>query len=162
MKVFVSHQQTDTLLAKRIAAHLWESHGISCYLDVIDPYVGNTGPSIGEYVRAQLDSCDQLLAVVSANTKQSWWVPWEIGIATEKDQPIATYAGDNTALPEYLLKWPYLRSIADLDSYAAASRQASTVFRQRRAQQLNESRSRQDSTAEFYRVLRSRLGASTF
>ncbi|MBY0567354.1 MAG: toll/interleukin-1 receptor domain-containing protein [Hyphomonadaceae bacterium] len=162
LRVFISHQQADSVLAKSVAGHLSDVHGIACYLDVIDPHVAGTGPMIGEYVRAQLDACDQLLAVVSASTKQSWWVPWEIGIATEKNQPIATYAGDSTPLPEYLIKWPYLQSRIDLDSYAAASKQANSTLRQKRAQQLNESVARRDSTSEFYRVLRSRLGQTTF
>ncbi|WP_122780289.1 toll/interleukin-1 receptor domain-containing protein, partial [Pseudomonas viridiflava] len=113
MKIFLSHQQTDSLLALRIQGHLKNNQDIDCYLDVIDPKFNN-GEDIAAHVRRELDRCTQLLAVVSDATKGSWWVPWEIGVATEKDFPLATFGGD-IELPEYLKKWPYLRSISDLD-----------------------------------------------
>jgi hypothetical protein len=96
------------------------------------------------------------MAVVSTNTKGSWWVPWEIGIATEKDYPIATYAGDNITLPEYLKKWPYLATFSDLDTYATASKSADSTFRQRKTY-ITESEARRAGTREFYRSLRAAL-----
>lgn len=157
MRVFISHQQADSLLAGTVAHRLKAYHKIDCYLDVIDPLASKTGDELGEYLRSQMGSCTQLLAVVSRNTKLSWWVPWEIGIATEKDQPIATYAGDNTVLPEYLRKWPYLRSQTDLDEYARVSTGADQTLRRERSIKT-EARARQSSTSQFYRNLRARLG----
>src|SRR6478735_12264138 len=133
MKIFISHQKLDGALAGQIASRLKVVHQIDVYLDLIDPAVSKTGDKLGEHLREQLGKCDQLLAVVSAKTKESWWVPWEIGISTEKDQPIATYAGDNTLLPEYLRKWPYLKNDSDLDAYAAASKQASGTYNLRKS-----------------------------
>jgi MTH538 TIR-like domain (DUF1863) len=124
---------------------------------VIDPEASRTGDKLGEYLRAQMGLCTQLLAVVSRNTKSSWWVPWEIGISTEKDQPIATYAGDNTPLPEYLRKWPYLRSQAELDEYARVSKATEQTFTLEKSFKT-EARARQSSTQTFYRDLRARLG----
>lgn len=157
MKVFISHQRADADLAGSIAYRLRYVHQIDSYLDVIDPNANQAGDELGEYIRYQLSTCTQLMAVVSANTKTSWWVPWEIGVATEKDQPIATYAGDNTSLPEYLRKWPYLRSTPDLDAYAAVSKSAASTFNLRKGY-INESQARRNSTQEFYKSLRARLG----
>lgn len=64
--------------------------------------------------------CDTLLAIVTNNTKESWWVPFEIGTAREMPRVIvsctslpdrASYQRD--ALPEYLLEWPRLRTEND-------------------------------------------------
>src|SRR4051812_11438146 len=128
MKIFVSHQRADSSLAEWIAQRLSQGHQIPIYLDTIDPDAGQAGDALGEYVRSRLNDCTQLLAVVSTNTKTSWWVPWEIGIATERDYPIATFAGDRTTLPEYLRKWPYLRSDSELDEYARVSKASDQRF----------------------------------
>jgi hypothetical protein len=157
MKVFISHQRADSTLAGNVALRLRTYHQIDCYLDLIDPEASKTGDKLGEHLREQLGLCTQLLAVVSQNTKTSWWVPWEIGISTEKDQPIATYAGDNTTLPEYLRKWPYLRTHAELDEYARVSKAAEQTFAREKSFKI-EARARQTSTQQFYRDLRARLG----
>jgi hypothetical protein len=96
------------------------------------------------------------MAVVSAATKDSWWVPWEIGMATEKDYPIATYAGDSTPLPQYLKNWPYLRSHSDLDKYAAATAKSQTRMLHKGF--LTEAAARRSATRDFYRELRASLG----
>lgn len=157
MKIFISHQKADTELAASISYRLRTIHQIDSYLDVIDPVAQQAGDELGEHIRAELGRCTQLLAVVSLSTKASWWVPWEIGIATEKDQPIATYAGEATPLPEYLKKWPYLRSQKDLDEYATVSKSAASTYRVRKSY-LTEEVARRGSTVEFYKALRARLG----
>lgn len=158
MKIFLSHQQTDSLLALRIQGHLKNNHDIDCYLDVIDPKFNN-GEDIAAHVRKELDRCTQLLAVVSDATKGSWWVPWEIGVATEKDFPLATFGGD-IELPEYLKKWPYLRSISDLDKYAEASKDASrrVVVAGMESASSRTTVFRADATKHFYKTLRAKLG----
>jgi hypothetical protein len=157
VKVFISHQQADSELAAAIALRLRYTHQIESYLDNIDPHAGKAGDALGEYLRVEMAKCTQLMAVVSARTKESWWVPWEIGIATEKDFPIATYAGDSTSLPEYLRKWPYLTNTAELDKYASVSKSAEATFRLQKSY-ATDSVARHTSTQEFYRNLRSSLG----
>lgn len=156
IKVFISHQQADSPRATLISQRLRTLHQIDSYLDVIDPVIGKSGEALAEYVRMQMTKCTQLLAVVSAATKTSWWVPWEIGMATEKDFPLATFGGD-TQLPEYLQKWPVLRNDTDLDSYAAASKAAERQFDSKRVL-VEAAVAQRSATQEFYRVLRGRLG----
>ncbi len=157
MKVFMSHQQADSGLASKISAYLKLYHQIDCYLDLIDPNSSKAGDQLGDYLRNEMGKCTQLMAIVSGNTKLSWWVPWEIGIATEKDHPIATFAGDSTELPEYLRKWPYLKTNSDLDAYANATKAADRSFNLRKSQYITESSARHSSTQEFYRSIRSSL-----
>lgn len=157
MRVFISHQKDDSNLAADISVYLKTHHKIDCYLDLIDPNASKAGDELGDYLRDVMSKCTQLMAVVSEKTKGSWWVPWEIGIATEKDYPIATFSGDNTILPEYLRKWPYLKTKNDLDIYAKASQAAMNQYSLRKSQYIAESSARHSSTQEFYRSIRASL-----
>lgn len=158
IKIFISHQARDSLLAKEISKHLLSAHKIESYLDVIDA-TNKAGEELADHIRGELGRCTQLLAIVSDATKLSWWVPWEIGIATEKEFPLATF-GREIELPEYLRKWPYLRSISDLDSYAESSKLASKqLITASLDSVLSESLTNRHSATEyFYKDLRRRLG----
>ena len=48
MRIFLSHQKTDSALALKVQSHLKSNHDIDCYLDVIDPKLTN-----GEDIAAQ-------------------------------------------------------------------------------------------------------------
>lgn len=159
MKVFLSHQKTDSELATRIAVRLRSLHSIDSYLDVIDPYVGGSIELLADHIRNEMDKCTQLLAVISPATAQSQWVPWEVGVATEKDFPLATFSGGQALPPEFLRKWPYLRTDSDLDEYAKASKVARDGFHSRRGY-LTETAALQQSTREFHRSLRAALRQS--
>jgi nucleoside 2-deoxyribosyltransferase len=163
MKVFISHQKADSVKAAQVAQHLRTRHAIDSYLDVVDPKIGtHEGPELADHVREQMDKCDSLLAVVSYETAKSQWVPWEIGIATEKEFPLATYADTYLPLPEFLQKWPYITSISELDKYADAVNKM--VGRSRSAilakgistESFNQSN--RATTRDFYRNLRATLG----
>jgi hypothetical protein len=156
MKVFLSHQQADSVLADQIAQRLLLTHSIQSYLDVIDPYLGG-GDTLADHVRTEMGKCTQLLAVVSRATQHSQWVPWEIGVATEKDFPLATYSSDSSLPPEFLRKWPYLRSTADLDAYARESKKTDSTYQIRKSY-ITEQTARRQTTGDFYRSLRASLG----
>ncbi|MCD5401358.1 toll/interleukin-1 receptor domain-containing protein [candidate division NPL-UPA2 bacterium] len=118
IKVFISHKKEDSSNAAQIARYLEIHDEVSCYVDVLDSTLFSYGgDDLGEYFRDKLGECTHLMAVVSENTKLSWWVPFEIGIASEKQYPISTFAIQYTDLPQYLKKWPYLRNETDLDKY---------------------------------------------
>jgi len=157
MKIFISHQQADQVLASTIARRLATTHQIDTYLDVIDAQLAKAGEHIGDYLRREMGKCTQLIAVVSTNTKYSSWVPWEIGIATEKDFPLATYVGDQTTPPEFLQKWPVLKSVEDVDKYAVASNASTRASKSERGLLTEDSASRRSSTQEFFRTLRASL-----
>lgn len=159
VKIFISHQQQDSQSALTVKVYLKQRHSIDCYLDVIDPFI-KRGEEIAEHVRGELAKCTHLLAIVSDATKGSWWVPWEIGVATEKDYPLATY-GTNVSLPEYLLKWPYLKTFADLDRYAEVvleTARAVPSFEHGVFDSITASTNRGSVTKQFYKTLRSKLG----
>ena len=157
MKIFISHKRNDSSAAEAVARRLRTVHTIDSYLDLIDSHLAKPGEDLGDYLRKELGKCSHLLAVVSTATKESWWVPWEICIATEKDYPLATYVQGPCSLPDYLKKWPYLLSDLDLDKYAKAARVSSQKLEEVKAYRSLEA-ARRDSTTLFYRNLRAALG----
>jgi len=156
MKVFISHQRADSTIAAEIANRLKTAHQIDSYLDVVDAVILRDADDLADHLRTEMGKCTNLIAVVSPATATSWWVPWEIGMATEKDHPLATFARASSALPSYLKKWPYLTSMTDVDAYARQSLVTSArrvVMESRGA----ETASLRGTTSEFYRALRKEL-----
>ena len=119
MHIFISHKKEDSAAALSVAEML-KQNGHTYYLDVVDNYIHKGGDDLAAHIRNELGKCDCLLAVVSHATKGSSWVPWEIGVATEKDYPLGTYLIDNTSPLEFMLKWPVLRSRDHLVAFANA------------------------------------------
>lgn len=156
--VFVSHKNEDAAVARRVSDRL-KLRGLATYLDTIDPVLGKDGPELGDYLRAKLGECSQLLAVVSPATQGSWWVPWEIGVATEKSYFIATFLTQPVTTPTYLQKWPYLRTDQDLDVYADVSKRAhqEIVAKSQATGRILESM-RASAATDFHRVLKKALG----
>lgn len=157
IKVFISHQRADSAKAEEIARRLRDYHQIASYLDVIDSKLGYNGEDLAEYIRSQMGACTQLLAVVSQATRASQWVPWEIGVATEKDFPLATFVGTFATVPEFIANWPVLRDMQAVDAYAHASKQANRTYTTRKGAFVTEAAARKDSTRSFYTDLRQRI-----
>lgn len=120
--VFVSHKSNDTERAVQIAERI-SMKGLSAWVDVADPTVKD-GPDLADYIRLVLQSSRSLLALVTSATKNSWWVPFEIGIAFEKEKLLASY-GNRTDLPSFLYKWPNIQTDTQLDRWCQEVRSIS-------------------------------------
>ena len=130
IKVFVSHQHEDGALAAQVSAQI-KLNDLDTYVDVIDDALVKDGPQLADHLLARMDECQQLIAVVSTATKTSWWVPWEIGVGSEKGFRMASYSQQFVVLPSYLKKWPELHSSADIAQYCSLSKQADAEVLQR-------------------------------
>lgn len=132
-KIFISHKSEDSNKATWISEFL-KSRGISVYLDVLDDDLFGNGEELTNHLRGRLNECTHLLAIITNYTKFSWWVPFEIGLATEKEYPISSYISffDKKEIPDYLWKWPVLESEKDLNNYI-------TLLKKDRNMLLNES-----------------------
>lgn len=115
MPVFISHKKEDEQSALRISAYL-KQHSICSYVDVLDPTLQTTD-DITKTLMGRISLCSHLMAVVSQYTEKSWWVPFEIGVGTEKDRRITSYQLTAVILPDFLTKWPILKSQRDLDTF---------------------------------------------
>ena len=116
MKIFISHKKEDEYTAFGIQQVL-ENMGIEAYLDILDDTISDNGEKLTKHIRKKLRECSDVIVVLSDNTKRSWWVPFEIGMATEKDMPIANYLTSYEKLPEYLEYWPRLKNQQDVKMY---------------------------------------------
>ena len=157
IKVFLSHKSEDSEIAGVIAYRLKTHHQIDVYLDVIDRNLDKSGPDLADYIRAEMEKCTQLLAVISTKTSESQWVPWEIGVATEKERPLASFVNPPAAPPEFLRKWPYLQSMQDVDRYAMVSK-STHVARQDTTRRTTDSIARRTAFRDFHSSLKAQLG----
>ena len=126
--VFISHKGDDLAIAER-TGDLLSSRGVSGYLDHWDPSVGGDSADLEVYLRDIIRDTPNILAVVTQNTPESWWVPFEIGVARETDSQVATYLPLDVSdvesigrilLPTYLKTWPILVTEAELMTWADA------------------------------------------
>lgn len=116
MKIFISHKKEDEETALAVQKALIDAE-VDAYLDVLDNITAYDGEKLTKHIRKKLRECTDVIVILSSNTKKSWWVPFEIGMATEKDMPIANYLISHEVLPEYLEYWPRLKSRQDVLKY---------------------------------------------
>lgn len=157
IKVFLSHQHRDSHVAYRIRDRLKNIHQIESYLDVIDPHLDSPGDSLASHLQREISKCTHLIAITSIYTRASQWVPWEIGIATEKQYPLATFADYTESIPEFLQAWPYLRNLTDLDEYAKVAK-ISRMQNHVAKSWTEQNELQKKEFRNFYNSLRSRLG----
>lgn len=116
MKIFISHKNLDRAIALDVQRVLKDQH-VEAYLDLLDDATTGEGEALTQHIRQKLNECSDILVVLSVNTKASWWVPFEIGMAAQKDMPTVNYLRSGVTLPDYLEYWPRLKNDADLIKY---------------------------------------------
>lgn len=84
--VFISHKDANTLAAIEIGNHIMQDLGLDIYLDIYDKALqraDNEGDLEGIVASIQkgIGFASHLLCVISDKTKDSWWIPYEIGFA---------------------------------------------------------------------------------
>ena len=119
---------------------------------MLDPQLQSTD-DITSVIVTRVRQCTHLMAVTSANTVSSWWVPFEIGVATDQDRRISTYTLEATNLPDYLKKWPVLKSKAHLDQFI-------DLYQRDKVVAFSESAAARTVTSadNFHQSLKSRIG----
>jgi len=78
---FLSHSSNDTdwFLG---AIELLEDHGANVYIDKKDPELPPyTDTETAEKLRSQINNSKKFILLASANSMNSKWVPWELGLA---------------------------------------------------------------------------------
>ena len=110
--VFVSHKSSDTSLATQVAGRIQRCN-LSVWLDVAYLQPTEEGPQLATKIRNVISRSFALMAVVTHRTKDSWWVPFEIGLAFELDRYLASYASA-ADLPSFLSRWPCVMDQAGL------------------------------------------------
>ena len=158
MKVFISHKQQDSSIALSIQS-AFKRYGIETYLDVLDTSINGGGKTLTEHIKQELNTCTDIIVVISKWTKLSWWVPFEIGMSAQIDMPTANFLSSDEELPDYLDYWPRLTSINDIATYIVIRKSVKQqMYRQDSAFGSHvEAQQRKSETPEFYRQLKQAL-----
>ena len=157
MPVFISHRKADTATAVRANSRL-KQYGIPTYLDVLDLAL-QSPENVTQKILAGLQPCTHLLAIISAETAGSWWVPFEIGVATNADKRITSFsiATARANLPDYLLVWPVLTRDEQIEMFAMRYlKDRKTLEKSYRLEEAQ--RTPIQSAADFHRLLKRDLG----
>ena len=104
--VFISHKSCDKDCAQRIGDYL-NAHGLDVYLDLYDnglqgATLRKDAKEIVRHIQMALDCSTHILVLISKETQQSWWVPYEIGYAKKGGRGIASIVCSNIEVPDYL------------------------------------------------------------
>ncbi|MDN3657830.1 toll/interleukin-1 receptor domain-containing protein [Ferruginibacter paludis] len=120
--VFISYQQKDKNEAKQVADY-FQNAGIDVYFDEYDTelrihHQGNNPKKVTESICNGINNSSHMIVIVSPNTVNSSWVPFEIGYGFEKtDLGVLCLKGiPKGSLPEYIRTAPIIRDIYDLNN----------------------------------------------
>lgn len=153
MKIFISHKQEDKLEARKVLLTL-KSCNVSAYLDLLDDDISGDGEKLTQHIREKISECSDVIVILSENTKKSWWVPFEIGMATEKDMPIANYLVSSIILPDYLEYWPRLKNSNDVEKYVKIRNEVSEEYKKPRGifESISSEQYRSETQEFYYRL----------
>lgn len=154
MKFFISHKQEDASTA-RLIEHELKLLGIPAYLDVLDNTVTQSGQEMTEHIKKEINDCTDIIVIMSRLTLASQWVPFEIGIAAQRDLPTATFLRSDVQLPEFLEYWPRLKYYTDIRKYVEAKRQVDLEYSH--SFHMDQYISATSKTDRFYTVLKRNL-----
>ena len=95
--------------------------------------------------------------VMSEATKNSWWVPFEIGMAAQVDMLTASYLTSSVKLPDYLEYWPRLKSTSDVATYVSVRRSVAEQLKRSYPYSYSLPSHRPIETATFYDQLKRKM-----
>ena len=115
--IFISHNKKDEAKALKIKNYL-DSKKIRSYIDVLDPSI-NSSTDITTHIISKLKESTHIIVVFTEYTKNSMWVPFELGAAyvSEKGIGVFLWTEYQLDLPEYLDAFPVMKNDQDLNQY---------------------------------------------
>ncbi|MFZ2277656.1 MAG: toll/interleukin-1 receptor domain-containing protein [Prosthecobacter sp.] len=82
--VFLAHSSADKEDLPNVIGFL-ERHGARVYIDKADKDLPQkTSTETGLKLKERISQCSKFIVLVTPNSKNSRWIPWELGIADEK------------------------------------------------------------------------------
>lgn len=131
--VFISHKSEDIDVAKSVA-ELLKNNGIDVYLDTNDSGLQRAtregdAKKIVACIERALSISTHILVLVTEKTKESWWVPYEIGFSKKGRRGIASLLLKSvSSFPDYLEIERKLHGLDDLKKYAQELRSTTFYF----------------------------------
>lgn len=124
--IFLSHISVDKAAAVAISDYIISRGDIDVYLDINDRELQDAADSgnavrITEFIERGLSNSTHIMCLVSENTVQSWWVPYELGFGKKSGKPLATLKlKDTVTLPAYLEISEIIKGTKSLNLYLAS------------------------------------------
>ncbi len=108
--VFLSHSSKDKELLPAVI-HILESHGARVYVDVNDPGIpAVVSTETAQRLRNAIQRCAKFVLFVTPNSRDSHWIPWELGLADGTNSPknVALFPSAETATETKWAEQEYL------------------------------------------------------
>lgn len=133
---FISHKEEDAKAAIELGKHIVEDFGYNIYLDVYDSELqkadrANDAEGVVNAIHKGIQYASHLLCIVSEKSKNSWWIPYEIGFAKAHNVKTSSIKIKQTEhLPTYLRvnDSPVFLSIRELDDYLSKNGRYGSLF----------------------------------
>ena len=111
--IFLSHSHKDADLIKPAIAYFL-SQGIEVYVDWLDPTMtSTTSAQTASKIKIKIKENQKFVVLLSSNSKESKWVPWELGYADG-----VKGVGNIAILPILRNSYDSFRGIEYMDLYA--------------------------------------------
>lgn len=107
---FLSHSSKDDDLVIG-AIQVLEGHGARVYVDEIDPEMPPyTTEETANLLKSRIRQTKRFVLLASSNSKDSRWVPWELGIADgyKNLEKIALFPASDSSSEHAWASWEYL------------------------------------------------------
>ena len=124
----MSHTTKDDDLAEEVAKCI-RSFKLTAWVDSDHLERKHDGPGMASKIQGVIRRSYCLLAVVTSATSESWWVPFEIGVASDRDRYLSTYGDPRVALPSFLAAWPRVRDHDELHLWCEDVKQKKARYR---------------------------------
>lgn len=121
--IFLSHISIDKEQVQSIANYIMEKADIDIYLDIHDEELqkavreGNPD-KITNLIESGISQSSHAMCLISDKTKDSWWVPYELGYAKKSEKKISSLKlKGNVELPDFLKVGKIIKGIQSLNEY---------------------------------------------
>ncbi len=120
--IFLSHISVDKSAVRVIGDYITQRGDIDVYLDIEDRDLQEavrTGDPHGitAFVERGLSSSTHIMCIISDNTANSWWVPYELGFGKHMGRPLCSLRLKDVSLPAYLAISEIIRGTDSLNRY---------------------------------------------
>jgi hypothetical protein len=114
--IFLSHSHSDSDIIKEIIG-FFLAIDIYIYVDWLDPTMpAITSVETAKKIKSKIRECDKFVILLTENSKNSKWVPWELGWADGVKKfgdiaifPVLRSASGNFSGVEYMELYPNIR-----------------------------------------------------